>query len=47
MSREEHNKMARVENLIWEIAKILQEKSYIEKDKIEKAKKALLTIFQS
>jgi len=46
MSREEHNKIAKIENLVWEIAKILQPDSYIENQKIEKAKKTLLIIFK-
>lgn len=46
MSREEHNKMAKIENLVWEIAKILHEGSYIEPEKVAKAKKALLEAFR-
>jgi len=44
MSREEHNKMAMVENLVWEIAKILSPNSYIEPKKVSKAKETLLAI---
>jgi len=46
MSREEHNKIAKVENLIWEIAEILQPNIIIENKKIEEAKKTLLQIFK-
>lgn len=46
MSKDEHNKIAKVENLIWEIAKILQPNEYVEKSKIEDAKQTLLTIFE-
>ena len=45
MSRDEHNKMAKVENLIWEIARTLQSNTIIEQENIEKAKKELLNIF--
>ena len=42
MSKEEHNKMAMIENLIWEAAKILLPNSYIDPKKIIKAKENLL-----
>jgi len=45
MLREEHNKTAKIENLIWEIAQIVQPNQSIEKNSIEKAKKELLDIF--
>jgi hypothetical protein len=45
MSKEEHNKIAKVENLIWEIAQTLQPNSLVQLEKIEKAKKDLLKIF--
>ena len=45
MSKEEHNKIAKIENLIWEISQILHPNSLIEKEKIEEAKKNLLKIF--
>ncbi len=45
MSKLEHNKIAKIENLIWEIAQLIQPNSYIEKENIEKAKKDLLNIF--
>ena len=45
MSKDEHNKIAKVENLIWEIAQTLQPSLLIEPEKIEKAKKDLLRIF--
>ena len=44
MSKEEHNKHAKVENLLWEIAKILKPSGYIEPEKISKAKKFLVEI---
>ena len=44
MSKEDHNKTAKVENLIWEIAQILNPNSIIEKERIEEAKKSLLNI---
>jgi hypothetical protein len=47
MSKEEHNKTAKIENLIWEIAQIMQPNSLIEKENIEKAKKELLEIFNA
>ena len=34
MSKEEHNKISKIENLIWEIAQILNPNSLIEKEKI-------------
>ena len=46
MSKEEHNKIAKIENLIWEIAKTLQPNSLIENKKIEEAKQTLLLIFK-
>ena len=46
MSKEEHNKIAMVENLIWDISRILQPNSIIELDKIEEAKKVILKIFK-
>ena len=45
MSKEDHNKIAKIENLIWEISQILHPNSLIEKEKIEEAKKNLLKIF--
>jgi hypothetical protein len=44
MSKEDHNKIAKIENLVWEIAQILNPNSLIEKKKIEEAKKSLLNI---
>ena len=46
MSKEEHNKIAKIENLIWEIAQILHPNSLIEKEKIKEAKKNLLKILK-
>ena len=46
MSKEEHNKIAKIENLILEIAQILQPSSYIENQKINEAKKTMLQIFK-
>jgi len=45
MSKAEHNKIAKVENLIWEIAQTFHPNSLIQTEKIEKAKKELLKIF--
>ena len=42
MSKEEHNKMAMVENLVWEAAKIILPNSYIDPKKVTKAKENLL-----
>ena len=42
MSKEEHNKMAMIENLVWEAAKILLPNSYIDPKKVTKAKENLL-----
>jgi len=47
MLKEEHNKIAKIENLIWEIAQIIQPNSQIEKENIEKAKKELIEIFNA
>ena len=44
MSKEDHNKIAKIENLIWEIAQTLHPNTLIEKEKIEEAKKSLLNI---
>jgi len=38
MSREEHNKMAMIDNLVWDVAKILIPNSFIDPKKVEKAK---------
>lgn len=43
-NREIHDKMAMIENLIWEIAKIIEPNSYIDPEKIKHAKTALLKI---
>ena len=45
-SKEEHNKIAKVENLIWEIAQTLQPNSFVNTKKIEEAKQTLLQIFK-
>ncbi len=42
MSREEHNKMAIIDNLVWEIAKILIPNSFIEPKKVAEAKSNLI-----
>ena len=46
MSRDEHNKLSKIENLVWEAAKIIKPNSYIEPAKVEKAKEALLRILK-
>ena len=47
MSKEDHNKIAKIENLIWEIAQILHPNVLIEKERIEEAKKSLLIILNN
>jgi len=42
MSREEHNKMAMIDNLVWEIAKILIPNSLIDPKIVAKAKSNLI-----
>lgn len=42
MSKEEHNKMAMIENLVWDAAKIILPNSYIDPKKVTKAKENLL-----
>ena len=37
-SKEEHNKMAMIENLVWEVAKILLPNTYIDPKKVNTAK---------
>ena len=44
MSREQHNKMAMIENLVWEVAKILSPNSYIDPKKVANAQKTLVEI---
>jgi len=44
MSKADHNQIAKIENLVWEIAQILHPNLLIEKEKIEEAKKCLLNI---
>ena len=46
MLKKDHNKIAKIENLVWEIAQILYPNSIIEKEKIEEAKKNLLKILK-
>ena len=45
MSREEHNKIAKIENLIWEIANTVEPNSIIDHTKIQKAKDDLIKLF--
>jgi len=45
-SRKENDKMAMIENLVWEIAKILEPNSYISPHKIKEAKDNLLSILK-
>ena len=47
MLKEDHNKIAKIENLIWEIAQILHPNALIEKERIEEAKKSLLIILNN
>ena len=44
LSKEEHNKMAMVENLVWEIAKILDPQNFIDPDRVKKAKNKVVEI---
>ena len=44
MSKEENNKMIMIENLVWEIAKILTPDSYIEPEKVKTAKTKVVEI---
>ena len=44
LSKEEHNKMEMVENLVWEIAKILDPNNFIDPNKVKKAKNKVLEI---
>jgi len=46
VSTEEHNKSSKIENLVWEAAKIIKPNSYIEPKKVQKAKEALLRILK-
>ena len=39
MLKEDHNKIAKIENLVWEIAQILHPNSLIKKKKLKKQKK--------
>lgn len=43
--REIYDKMAIIENLIWEIAKIMEPNSYIDPEKIKHVKDTILQIF--
>lgn len=43
VSKEEHNKHAMIENLVWEIAKIINPNDYINPKKVERAKNILVT----
>ena len=42
--RELHDKMAMIENLIWEITKIMEPNAYIDPEKIKRAKDTILKI---
>ena len=44
MSRENHNKMAMIENLIWEIANILNKDQYIDPKKITQTKDTIIKL---
>ena len=46
MDRKEHEIDAKITNLIWETAKILNPDSYIEPEIIEKAKKEIVNILK-
>ena len=47
MSKEDHNKIAKIENLIWEISQILHPNSLIEKEKIRISVKNISIGFQA
>ena len=46
MDRDEHARNSKIENHIWEIAKILNKNKYVEIDTIETAKNAILKILK-
>ena len=46
MEREDHTKNAKIENHIWEIARILNKNNYVEHKIIEEAKDALMKILK-
>ena len=45
--REEHEKMTKIENLTWEIAKILKPNTYINPNTVKKAKDIVITILEA
>lgn len=44
-ARDEHNKIAIIENHLWEIAKILESNSYIDPKKIQQIKEYIFSTF--
>ncbi len=46
MDRKEHEIDAKITNLLWEAAKILNQESYIEPDMIQKAKVEVIKILK-
>jgi len=47
ITKEQHNKMAAIENMLWEIAKIISPNDYIDPQVISKAKEKLLDHFNA
>jgi len=47
MNRDEQDTDARITNLIWEAAKLLNPNSYIEPEKVQKAKEELITTLKN
>jgi len=45
--KEEHNKKMMIENLIWEIAKLLKPNSYIDPQIVKKAKEQLIKTLEN
>ena len=47
MNRNKHDIDAKITNLIWEAAKLLNPNSYIEPEKVQKAKEELITTLKN
>ena len=47
MSRENHNNTAMIENLVWEIAKILNKDQYIDPKKVTAAKDTIIKLLSN
>jgi len=46
MNREEHTKNSKIENHIWEIAKILNKNNFVEEKMIKEAKDSVIKILK-